>query len=59
MRGESDPRYLAVMPLVFAMLHFEYGVGSLWGIVKLAPSPELWSKLFKLVGMKGQFEDSK
>jgi succinoglycan biosynthesis protein ExoA len=29
-------RYLARMPVVFACLHFSYGVGSVWGAVKAA-----------------------
>jgi len=33
---ERGPRYLAVMPLAFAMLHFAYGLGSVWGVVKAA-----------------------
>jgi len=27
--------YLFVMPLIFAMRHFAYGIGSLWGLIKL------------------------
>lgn len=29
-------RYLLQMPLVFASLHLPYGLGSLWGVVRLA-----------------------
>ena len=29
-------RYLAQMPVAFASLHLPYGVGSLWGVVRLA-----------------------
>ena len=31
---ERDPRYLALMPLVFSSLHIGYGLGSLWGVVR-------------------------
>lgn len=31
-----DPRYLLVMPVVFASLHFAYGLGSLWGVIVAA-----------------------
>lgn len=27
-------RYLAIMPLVFATVHFSYGMGSVWGLIK-------------------------
>lgn len=32
---ERDARYAAVMPFVFGMLHVGYGLGSLWGVVKV------------------------
>jgi glycosyltransferase involved in cell wall biosynthesis len=32
---EHDPRYLILMPFVFGMLHFGYGLGSLWGVFKV------------------------
>jgi len=32
---ERDFRYLLVMPVVFASLHVGYGLGSLWGLVKV------------------------
>jgi glycosyltransferase involved in cell wall biosynthesis len=35
-RQQRDVRFVAVMPLVFAMLHVPYGAGSLWGLVELA-----------------------
>jgi hypothetical protein len=31
-----DARYLLLMPFVFASLHIAYGLGSLWGALKLA-----------------------
>ena len=33
---ERDPRYLAVMPIVFPTLHVAYGLGSLWGVAEAA-----------------------
>lgn len=33
---EKDIRYVFFMPVVFAIRHFAYGLGSLWGLVKLA-----------------------
>jgi glycosyltransferase involved in cell wall biosynthesis len=32
---ERDFRYLFVMPIIFATLHIIYGLGSLWGAIKL------------------------
>jgi succinoglycan biosynthesis protein ExoA len=32
----SQLRYLAWLPLVYAVLHFSYGLGFLWGLVKFA-----------------------
>jgi hypothetical protein len=31
---QRDPRYLIAMPLVFAVLHGSYGLGSLWGVAR-------------------------
>ncbi len=44
----SDPRYAAVMPLMFAGIHFGYGLGSLWGLMRLAVMPVAWRKLLTL-----------
>lgn len=32
---ERDVRYFFVMPVAFATRHFGYGIGSLWGLIKL------------------------
>jgi glycosyltransferase involved in cell wall biosynthesis len=45
---ERDVRYLLAMPLIFAMLHVGYGLGSLWGVVRLLGTPLFWKKLFGL-----------
>ena len=34
-RRERDGRFFWIMPLVFASLHFSYGLGSLWGVIKV------------------------
>jgi glycosyltransferase involved in cell wall biosynthesis len=47
---ERDPRYLILMPFVFGILHFGYGLGSLWGVTKLITAPRFWEKLFGIVG---------
>ncbi|MBW1717654.1 MAG: hypothetical protein JRJ77_17890 [Deltaproteobacteria bacterium] len=43
---ERGPRYLIVMPLVFVVLHVSYGLGSLWGSIKVMFAPTFWKKLF-------------
>ena len=40
-----DFRYLVVMPLVFVVLHVSYGLGSVWGSIKLLTSLGFWKKL--------------
>ena len=32
---EKDFRYLFLMPIAFAYRHFSYGLGSIWGLIKL------------------------
>jgi len=32
---EKDLRYLFALPIVFATRHFGYGLGSIWGLIKL------------------------
>lgn len=39
-----DYRYVVVMPLVFGMLHFGYGFGSVFGLIRTAVSAEFWRK---------------
>ena len=34
-KEEKDFRFLFLMPIVFAVRHLSYGLGSLWGLVKL------------------------
>jgi cellulose synthase/poly-beta-1,6-N-acetylglucosamine synthase-like glycosyltransferase len=43
---EHDPRYLILMPFVFGMLHFGYGLGSLWGAIKLITALHFWKNSF-------------
>lgn len=43
---ERNLRYFPAMLLVFAILHFSYGFGSLWGAARLALNPEFLNKVF-------------
>jgi len=45
---QRDLRYLVVMPLVFVVLHVSYGLGSLWGSIKVLAAPRFWKKLLGL-----------
>lgn len=40
-----DPRAATLMPLAFLVLHLSYGLGSLWGAVRLLFTPSFWRKL--------------
>lgn len=44
-RTKRDVRYAPVMPFVFGMLHFGYGLGSLWGVVKCLGNKLFWGKI--------------
>ncbi len=45
---QRDIKYFFMMPVTFCMLHIGYGLGSFWGILKLAVNPLFWSKAFSL-----------
>ncbi len=47
-RRKLDSRYLVLMPFIFGMLHFGYGLGSLWGVIKLVHTVPFWKKLLAL-----------
>lgn len=44
---EKDFKYLLVMPLIFAALHISYGLGSLWGLLKVVTSIRFWKNRFR------------
>lgn len=44
-RRQRQARYGLVMPAVFGILHTAYGLGSLWGIIRLLSMQEFWKKL--------------
>lgn len=39
---QRDYRYLVVMPFAFAGLHFAYGLGSVWGSMRVLCSGRVW-----------------
>ena len=49
---EKDFRYLFVMPLMFASLHIGYGLGSLWGLLRVIMSVQFWKNRFS--SLKGK-----
>lgn len=42
----KNTRCLAIMPAVFAVRHFAYGLGSCWGLIRLLGTSALWRRLF-------------
>jgi glycosyltransferase involved in cell wall biosynthesis len=40
-------RYLALLPIVFAVLHWNYGLGSLFGLMRALTSKELWRRILR------------
>ena len=51
-RRAGDGRYAFMAPLVFAAFHSMYGLGSLWGCLKLARMPAFWRKAAGLLEAK-------
>jgi len=47
---EKDFRYFVILPLVFMVLHVSYGLGSVWGSMRLLSAPGFWKKLLKKSG---------
>jgi len=47
---ERDFKYLVVLPLVFVVLHVSYGLGSVWGSMKLLTTIDFWKKLIRKCG---------
>jgi len=45
---KRDMRYLIVMPFVFGILHFGYGLGSLLGVLKIFGSAQFWKNRLRL-----------
>lgn len=43
---EKNIKYLFIMPFIFAILHIVYGLGSLWGLLKVIITKQFWSKRF-------------
>lgn len=39
----SDASILLVLPLTFFLLHVPYGLGSLWGLLKVLPTRQFWA----------------
>jgi glycosyltransferase involved in cell wall biosynthesis len=38
-------KYMLMMPFVFGVLHFSYGLGSLWGLLRILGSRLFWGRL--------------
>lgn len=44
---KGDWRYLFIMPVIFAALHIGYGLGSLWGVLRVITSRQFWRNRLK------------
>lgn len=42
---KNDLRYLFLMPLTYVSLHLGYGLGSVWGLLKVIISRQFWRNL--------------
>ena len=42
---KRDIKYFVVMPFIFGILHFGYGLGSLLGVFKILGTAQFWKKL--------------
>jgi glycosyltransferase involved in cell wall biosynthesis len=42
---QGNFRYLFTMPIIFFLLHFFYGLGSIWGFIKVIFSRSFWNQL--------------
>jgi len=42
---QRDVRYCFVMPIALGLLHWTYGLGSLWGLGRLVRLPEFWKRV--------------
>ena len=49
---EKNFRFLFSTPLIFAALHIGYGLGSLWGLLKVIMSAKIWKNRFS--SLKGK-----
>ena len=43
---KKDIRYFFMMPMIFGSMHITYGLGSLWGLLKVVVSKQFWKNRF-------------
>ncbi|MFQ5561447.1 MAG: glycosyltransferase family 2 protein [Nitrospinota bacterium] len=46
---KRDVRYPFLMSAIFATLHFSYGLGALWGVVRLFALPDFWRRIWRRI----------
>jgi len=51
---EGDIRYFLIMPFIFTSLHISYGIGSIWGAIRLITSPHFYRNLLNVICKKGK-----
>jgi len=42
---EKDLKFLVIMSIIFTSLHLSYGLGSVWGLIKVSVSKRFWKNL--------------
>lgn len=43
---ETNVRYVFILPVVFFLLHVPYGLGSMWGLLRVIPDGQFWLRRF-------------
>jgi len=57
---ERKFKYLFTMPLIFSTLHIGYGLGSLWGLLRVITSKRFWKNRLPFLGaMKNELGQEK
>ena len=51
--SQKNPLYLVAMPVVFTLLHWSYGLGSLYGLLGALTSRSMWRRLLTRTGLSG------
>jgi glycosyltransferase involved in cell wall biosynthesis len=45
-KSDRNWKYLFTLPVIFAVLHLTYGLGSLWGLCRALFLPQFWKRVF-------------
>ncbi len=45
-KKEKNLKYIFIMPIIFGSLHISYGIGSLWGLLRVVIAKQFWKNRF-------------